>query len=273
MPAVAFAHPLGNFTINHYAGIRVEVDRILLDVVIDQAEIPTFQARLTLDTDGDGELSDAETETARIAACGALAPSLTLTEGATPLALEATDAGLQFPAGVGGLSTMRTVCEFRATLPSAITAASALFAFEDRSFPDRIGWREIVVAGSGATVAAPAANKLRTEGVSNRLTHYPANLLTQSLADTHVQFTATPGGPVIAPYTAPDAQPLPGIRGRSLPRPRNRPRRGQGRPRQLLSSRRRPRPPARRQPQRKASGPSPAASRAATSQRSSERQT
>jgi hypothetical protein len=68
LPAVAFAHPLGNFTINHYAGIRVETDRILLDVVIDQAEIPTFQARLTLDTDGDGELSDAETEAARVAA-------------------------------------------------------------------------------------------------------------------------------------------------------------------------------------------------------------
>src|SRR6185312_4452701 len=55
-PAVAFAHPLGNFTINHYAGVRVEPDRILLDVVVDQAEIPTFQARLDLDTDGDGEM-------------------------------------------------------------------------------------------------------------------------------------------------------------------------------------------------------------------------
>ena len=176
LPAVAFAHPLGNFTINHYAGIQVETDRILLDVVIDQAEIPTFQARLTLDTDGDGELSDAETEAARIAACGELAPSLTLSQGGTRLQLEATDAGLEFPAGVGGLSTMRTVCEFRATLPSAITAASTSFAFEDRSFPDRIGWREIVVVGSGAAVTASRGSKLRTEGVSNRLTHYPANL-------------------------------------------------------------------------------------------------
>src|SRR5881394_2881239 len=35
LPAIALAHPLGNFTINHYAGIRVAVDRIDLDVVID----------------------------------------------------------------------------------------------------------------------------------------------------------------------------------------------------------------------------------------------
>jgi hypothetical protein len=58
LPALAAAHPLGNFTINHYTGIRVEPDRISLDVVIDQAEIPTFQARLDFDTDGDGEVSD-----------------------------------------------------------------------------------------------------------------------------------------------------------------------------------------------------------------------
>ena len=56
LPGIASAHPLGNFTINHYAEIRVEPDRVLLDVVIDQAEIPAFQARLQYDTDGDGEL-------------------------------------------------------------------------------------------------------------------------------------------------------------------------------------------------------------------------
>ncbi|HEY6570494.1 MAG TPA: hypothetical protein VIZ22_09400, partial [Candidatus Limnocylindrales bacterium] len=56
---VALAHPLGNFTINHYAGIRVEPSRVLLDVVIDEAEIPTFQARQAFDTDADGALSAA----------------------------------------------------------------------------------------------------------------------------------------------------------------------------------------------------------------------
>ena len=39
-PGLVAAHPPGNPTINHRAGIRIEPDRILLDVVIDQAEIP-----------------------------------------------------------------------------------------------------------------------------------------------------------------------------------------------------------------------------------------
>ena len=40
----ASAHPLGNFTINVYAGLRVQPDAILVDYVVDHAEIPTFQA-------------------------------------------------------------------------------------------------------------------------------------------------------------------------------------------------------------------------------------
>ena len=77
--AAALAHPLGNFTINHYAGIRVEPDRILLDVVIDQAEIPTFQATMDLDQDGDGEFSDEELQGAELEWCTSVGRDLTLT--------------------------------------------------------------------------------------------------------------------------------------------------------------------------------------------------
>ena len=42
-PAPSLAHPLGNFSISHYTGIRVERDVIELHYVLDMAEIPTFQ--------------------------------------------------------------------------------------------------------------------------------------------------------------------------------------------------------------------------------------
>src|SRR5512140_1584102 len=133
VPALAAAHPLGNFTINHYAGVRIEADRILLDVVIDQAEIPAFQARLGFDTDGDGDLSPAEVDAGRVTACRELGRSLDLEAAGASLPLELTEAGLAFPPGVGGLSTMREVCGFVATPARAMGAGTAV-TFADRSF-------------------------------------------------------------------------------------------------------------------------------------------
>ena len=43
VPAVASAHPLGNFTINRYAGIEVAGDAIYVRYALDVAEIPTIQ--------------------------------------------------------------------------------------------------------------------------------------------------------------------------------------------------------------------------------------
>ncbi|MGZ8515479.1 MAG: hypothetical protein ACXWXA_10605, partial [Candidatus Limnocylindrales bacterium] len=211
LPALAAAHPLGNFTINHYAGIRVETDRILLDVVIDQAEIPAFQARLGFDTDGDGELSAAEVDAGRLAACGELAGSLDLEVGGARQALELTEAGLAFPPGVGGLSTMREVCGFVATPADPIVAASSI-EFADRSFSERLGWREVVVDGSGVTLTS-VHGELRATSVSDRLTRYPTTLLAQALADTDVTVIASPGGPTLPPLDIPDASPLPGAPG------------------------------------------------------------
>jgi ABC-type nickel/cobalt efflux system permease component RcnA len=207
LPALAAAHPLGNFTINHYTGIRVEPDRILLDVVIDQAEIPTFQARLDFDTDGDGEVSDEETDAGRVTACDGLAPDLALTVDGAAQPLTLTEAGLTFPPGVGGLSTMRVVCGFSA--PTGALGAGARIDYADTSFSDRLGWREIVVSGSGMTLAG-GDGTLRTTDTSARLTAYPTNLLTQALADTQVAIVATPGGPTLPPFDIPDASPLPG---------------------------------------------------------------
>jgi len=208
LPALVAAHPLGNFTINHYAGIRVEPNRIRLDVVIDQAEIPAFQARLAFDTNGDGQVSDAETDAGRQTACETLRPDLALAVDGTPRALTLDEAGLTFPPGVGGLSTMRMVCGFSATLDGALAAGSRI-TYSDTSFADRLGWREIVAQGSGVTLAA-GDGELRATTASGRLTTYPTNLLTQALHDTSVSILATPGGPTGTAFDIPDAWPLAG---------------------------------------------------------------
>ncbi|HET9084004.1 MAG TPA: hypothetical protein VFN41_06325 [Candidatus Limnocylindrales bacterium] len=207
LPASVFAHPLGNFTINHYAGIRVEPDRILLDIVIDQAEIPTFQARFDFDTDGDASLSDEEIDAGRVTACDALAGSLALTAGGASLAPRLTAAGLSFPLGVGGLSTMREVCTFEAPLASPIGDHGLEIGFVDRSFAERTGWREIVAQGSGVTLAV-RGGEIRPTSVSERLTRYPTDLITSPLRDEALTVTATAGGAILAPAEVPDAKPI-----------------------------------------------------------------
>ena len=182
VPALAAAHPLGNFTINHYTGIRVEPDRILLDVVIDQAEIPTFQARLDFDTDGDGEVSDEETDAGRVTACDGLEPSLALKVGGVASNLTLTEAGPDIPGG----GRWPVDDAHRVRLPRRHGPASPRarrIDYADTSFSERLGWREIVVSGSAMTLAG-GDGALRTKDTSARLTAYPTNLLTQALADT-----------------------------------------------------------------------------------------
>jgi ABC-type nickel/cobalt efflux system permease component RcnA len=209
LPAIAAAHPLGNYTINHYAEVRVEPDRILLDVVIDEAEIPTFQSRQDLDLDADGVVSDEEIDAGRAELCRSLSSAIEVTAGGAAVTLGTLGAGLAFPPGVGGLSTMRTSCAFGAMLSTPIERPTEI-TFTDRSFSERIGWREIVSSGSGVTLAS-VEGKLRDASVSKRLTAYPPDLIATPLADARSVLTATPGGPALPPLATPDALPIPGV--------------------------------------------------------------
>jgi nickel/cobalt transporter (NicO) family protein len=182
VPAISLAHPLGNFTINHFAELRVGADGIELQVVIDQAEIPAFQARQAMDADGDGTVSETERATGATAACADLTGSLDLRMDGVRQTLASRAAGLSFPPGVGGLSTMRLMCDY--AVDGRVRTGTAV-TFADTSYAERIGWREIVVAG-GAT-----GTGLRTATVSERLIAYPAELLARPLDDRSVAFEAT----------------------------------------------------------------------------------
>jgi ABC-type nickel/cobalt efflux system permease component RcnA len=209
VPAVAMAHPLGNFTINHYAGIRVAADVIRLDVVIDMAEIPTFQERQRIDRDGDGSVGSSEIAAERAVACQRLAPSLSLAIGGARQDLVTEKAGLTFPPGAAELVTMRLVCEYDARLAAPLSDETEV-TFSDVAFAERIGWREIVVQGDGVTLAASG---VPSASVSDRLTHYPSDLLSQPLDMRSAAFAARPGGPTLPAWSAPDAGPIDGSAG------------------------------------------------------------
>lgn len=214
VPAVVSAHPLGNFTINHYSGLRVQSDRVLVDHVLDMAEIPAFQERQSIDTDGDSQVSPAEASAYESATCPRLADSLELSANGARLPLTVIATGLAFPPGQVGLVTLRLVCVYEARLAAPITAATD-FTFRDSSYAERIGWREAYVEGDAVTIATSDAS---TRPVSARLTSYPKDLLAQPLDQRQVTFVAIPGGTALPPWRVDDASPI-GATGVAAPGP------------------------------------------------------
>ncbi|RPJ23646.1 MAG: high-affinity nickel-transporter [Chloroflexi bacterium] len=182
---VAFAHPLGNFTINQYAGLQISRNAIVLDYVLDMAEIPAFQEISTFDANGNGQMDSAEAAGYHADKCNSLRPDLNLILNKRALGLALASSSVEFPAGVGGLPTLRLTCEFRSSLHS--TPNKLTLSFTNNAFPDRLGWKEVVVIPDGITLQGDFS----TTSLSNRLTEYPQDLLTSPLEQRQVQFEIT----------------------------------------------------------------------------------
>jgi nickel/cobalt exporter len=188
--APAAAHPLGNFTVNSYNGLRVGPDRLLVDYVLDMAEIPTFQAREAIDGDRDGKVSGAEAAGWRDRECPRLAGGLRATVDGRPLPLAVTGATVGFPPGAGGLQTLRLECALAASLPAG--RGHHDLAYRDGNQAGRVGWREITATGDGATLEQA---DVPARSASRRLTAYPEDQLRSPLDQRTATVRFRPGGP------------------------------------------------------------------------------
>ena len=105
---------MGNFSISHYAGIRIERDGIRLRYLLDMAEIPTFQeiqeTRIVPEADHPtlAEYLTRKTE--------ALTEGLRLEVNGRHLRLRRESTELIFPPGAGGLPTLKLGVRLPGTL-------------------------------------------------------------------------------------------------------------------------------------------------------------
>ena len=184
--ATASAHPLGNFTVNHYAGIEAAPGELRVVVAIDVAEIPTQQLLAEQDTDGDGRVGDDELRAWAAATGAGVAAGLHITVDGSVARLRYRCGTAELRAGQAGLHVTR----FEGLLTAPI-ADRAHVEVEDTTDADRTGWREITAAGvDGAVVtrsSVPAAS------VSDELRRYPNELLTSPLRVTTASFDVAPG--------------------------------------------------------------------------------
>ena len=181
-PAIASAHPLGNFTVNRYSRIEVYSDKLRVNYVLDMAEIPTFQDATNVDTNGDGTVSDAEAQAYAASKAAELGTNLALQLNGEAQTLRLTDSHVTFPEGQGGLQTTRLTATFETDAPSGQVA----LAYVDGNFADRLGWREIVVL---PTTGAQLTGDFPTQDVSQALTSYPGDKIASPLDTTSVTFS------------------------------------------------------------------------------------
>src|SRR5580692_6362391 len=89
----AMAHPMGNFSINHYSRLHFRQSGVELTYVLDLAEIPTFQL---------GEQAAGKLATEWMS-------KLALTQDSLPVAWEIRSATSKKTDGAGGMPTLRVV--------------------------------------------------------------------------------------------------------------------------------------------------------------------
>jgi nickel/cobalt transporter (NicO) family protein len=185
--SAAEAHPLGNFTVNHYDGLVVTPDAVRDHAVIDTAEIPTQQTRSTIDTDHDGSASPAERTAYADRTCSALASSLRLTVNGRAATFATMSATYTYRPGAAGLQTSRLDC--RLTAPAEVTRRSSLM-FIDGYDAARIGWHEVTAVGAGTHLLR---SPVPAKSVTDELRHYPNDLLSSPLDIRRAVLDVSPG--------------------------------------------------------------------------------
>ena len=201
----AAAHPMGNFSINHYARFEAKANGITLRYVLDFAEIPTVTERDVMGVSGNAPVPAAASQAYLHAKALTLRDGLTLTIDGKPAPLAVTPVTLEFRPGAGGLNTMRLVLDFTAPLPTNRIGATDQVAYRDNNYAERTGWKEIIATGgAGAALQNSSAS---SSDVSKELTVYPANPTLAPPQETEATFTVAPGGVSSMPAVTAAPQP------------------------------------------------------------------
>jgi ABC-type nickel/cobalt efflux system permease component RcnA len=171
------AHPLGNFTINHFTHIEVGERQIKLRYVIDMAEIPTFQELQTIDTDGDHKASEAELKVYAERIAPVYVQSLALTIDGKQVPIEIVSRNVTVQNAGTGLETLRIECDLRAesTAPSSVRH----LRLEDKLYSERIGWRETIATAIDGIAIFDSS--VYANGITAELKNYPNDKLTSPL--------------------------------------------------------------------------------------------
>src|ERR1700733_12686898 len=162
--ATSFAHPMGNFSVNHYSKIKIGQQSIEIRYLIDMAEIPAFQEIRQFELTPKADNPNAARYLDRQEQL--LKEGLSLESDGQSIRLETISRQITFTDGAGGLPTMKIGFVFSGKLGG--NAGHHKLSYVDNNFPGRSGWKEIVVLGDRVGILDSSAPGIdRSQELSN----------------------------------------------------------------------------------------------------------
>jgi ABC-type nickel/cobalt efflux system permease component RcnA len=186
----AFAHPLGNFSINRYSRLELSQEKVYIHYIVDMAEIPTLQERGVIDDNNDFFLSDEECDRYSKKHAERMTQGLTLTINSAPASLKLVDEGITFHPGVGGFYAQRLAMVLEAVLPPPSRVGAWKLEYHDINYKDRLGWKEIIARPLEGVELVES--NVPQQDQSDELRQYPPEMLYNPLSMQNVQLTFKP---------------------------------------------------------------------------------
>lgn len=149
MPLTAFAHPLGNASIDQRLELKVAEQMATLRYVVAMAEIPSIQALTELDPDSDGRVTDTERADYLTRIAPRYVGGLELRIDGEPARFEIRARALELTEERRILPLLQIELELTAALPE--DDATHLLELANRNHEGRTCWCEIVVAATPGT--------------------------------------------------------------------------------------------------------------------------
>jgi nickel/cobalt exporter len=188
------ASPMGSFSVSHYTRLEVSAQGVAVTYVLDLADVPSYILLR------DWKLKSPQTEMERKAVEQA----------------QEWSKGLEFRAGGKVVTQQFVSAHMRDERPAGVRITSTFslpnvaspLQFEDHNFPDRFGWKEIVIfAGSSAQIVTTSHGGADR---SNELTAYPADAMTAAPQDLRASVDwRVSSSPAVPPRIVPIPQPEP----------------------------------------------------------------
>jgi ABC-type nickel/cobalt efflux system permease component RcnA len=189
---------MGNFSVSHYSRIDVSAKGAEVEYVLDFAEIPTFELLQEWNLKPNNATAEFQLRVSRQAR--EWTRHIKVEAGGRAVTPQFERATAVLDKGAGDMPILRVVSEFH--LPVAATSLT----YEDGNYPDRAGWKEIVIRAAEDSIIRQATPSGADR--SYALTAYPQDPLLAPPQDLRASVAWQSTAPAVQPMPAPPAAPV-----------------------------------------------------------------